>query len=245
MLILIGSLFPNAKVFHLPRIRFDHCPLLLSSQPRVKLGPRPFRLELFWFKHPMFLSSIKKWWNSNTTGLDNKIASFLKNIVSWNKQNFDTIFYKKKRIVLKRLAGIQKSLAHNPSPQLQFLKPLFKKIFFNIVDQEEQLWYIKPRINWLFLGDKNNYFFHTSSLIKRRENKIYSFELEDGSTTFAYDIISSIIYDYFKNSYTTNISTIGQNFIIDTLPYINSNDHINLIFDNKTLFHLILDIFTK
>lgn len=48
------SLFPNSKVFHLPRIRSDHCPLLLSTQPRCNMGPRPFRLELFWIKHPLF-----------------------------------------------------------------------------------------------------------------------------------------------------------------------------------------------
>lgn len=130
MLILIGSLFPNAKVFHLPRIRFDHCPLLLSSQPRVKLGPRPFRLELFWFKHPMFLSSIKKWWNSNTTGLDNKIASFLKNIVSWNKQNFDTIFYKKKKNCFKKISWYSKEFGSQSLPPTSILETSLQKDFF-------------------------------------------------------------------------------------------------------------------
>lgn len=88
---------------------------------------------------------------------------------------------------------------------------------------------MKSRINWLSLGDKNNSFFHTSTLIRRRKNKVCSLELEDGTTTFNPEVIRDNIYDYFKNSYSSNIFSNPLNFLIDNLPCISSDDHDNLI----------------
>lgn len=98
------SMYPNSKVFHLPRVRSDHCPLLLSTQPNRCTGPKPFRLELFWIKHPLFLPNFINWWDTNSSDIDKNISSFTKNVVSWSKVNFENIL--KKRTILKRLAGI-------------------------------------------------------------------------------------------------------------------------------------------
>lgn len=90
------SMFPNTKILHLPRVKSDHCPLLPTSQPRERLGPRPFSLELFWFKHPSFFPSVDKYCNEESHDLDNKISSFTKNIFSWSKKTSKNIFHKKK-----------------------------------------------------------------------------------------------------------------------------------------------------
>ncbi|KAF7827350.1 reverse transcriptase [Senna tora] len=51
------NLFPNSKVYHLPRAHSDHCPILLNSNPLLLNDPKPFRLEPFWLHHPTFFQT--------------------------------------------------------------------------------------------------------------------------------------------------------------------------------------------
>ena len=41
----------------------------------------------------------------------------------------------------------------------------------NILNQEEELWALKSRINWMIQGDQNMSFYHVSTLIRRKHNK--------------------------------------------------------------------------
>lgn len=74
-------------------------------------------------------------------------------------------------------------MASNPSPQLSILENTLQKEFLNTLEQKEQLRFMKFRINWLTLVDKNNSFFHTSTITRRRRNKILSLEMDDDTTT--------------------------------------------------------------
>lgn len=88
---------------------------------------------------------------------------------------------------------------------------------------------MKSRLNWMTLRDRNNSFFHKSTIIRRRRIKVFSLEIDDGTTTFDQSIITQKKYDFFKNSYTSEISTSHHDFVIDTLPQISTTDHQNLI----------------
>lgn len=44
--------------------------------------------------------------------------------------------------------------------------------FTNLLEDEGSHWMMKSRIDWVSLGDRNNYFFHISALNRRRRNKI-------------------------------------------------------------------------
>lgn len=47
-------LYPEAAVIHLPRVHSDHCPVLLTCEPRVAVdtSKRPFRFHSMWLTHP-------------------------------------------------------------------------------------------------------------------------------------------------------------------------------------------------
>lgn len=90
------SLFPDSKVFHLPRPRSDHCLILLKTQTDNSIGQRPFRFESMWMNHPDFKNLVTENWNQNLLPLD-VITNNFNNILSiWNKENFQNIYLKKK-----------------------------------------------------------------------------------------------------------------------------------------------------
>lgn len=48
------NLFPETKIFHLPRLNSYHSPILLRTNPTHLIGHKPFRFEPFWIKHHSF-----------------------------------------------------------------------------------------------------------------------------------------------------------------------------------------------
>lgn len=73
---------------------------------------------------------------------------------------------------MARLNGYQKALAARPSPILVNLEKSLKCDLNEVLNQEQELWALKSRVNWMLLGDRNNSFFHVSTLVRRRRNRI-------------------------------------------------------------------------
>ena len=51
-------LFPSAEILHLPRIKFDHCLILLNIDSFEQKPSKPFRFEQMWLTDPTFPSLI-------------------------------------------------------------------------------------------------------------------------------------------------------------------------------------------
>jgi len=71
-----------------------------------------------------------------------------------------------------RLNGIQKALATNPSHSLLKIKKELHKELNDLLNQEEELWVQKSRINRLIEGDRNTAFHHISTIVIRWGNRI-------------------------------------------------------------------------
>ena len=53
------TMFPNASLWHLPRITSDHCPLLIRTDNRPSSsGLKPFRFEPMWLTHENFFEVV-------------------------------------------------------------------------------------------------------------------------------------------------------------------------------------------
>ncbi|KAL7265508.1 hypothetical protein ACSBR1_003311 [Camellia fascicularis] len=58
----------NIKLWGLPKIVSDHCPILLMEDER-DWGPKPFRFLNAWIIHPAFSKVVRKAWEeSQITG---------------------------------------------------------------------------------------------------------------------------------------------------------------------------------
>ena len=141
-------MYPEARVVHLTRCHSDHCLVMLDMLPTNHMGRmRPFKFQTRWLTDPTFPRIVSHVWRQHNI-LEGAIESFSKEALVWNKVQFGNIFAKKKKIKA-RLNGIQKVVRVRPST---FLLELEKELLGEldiILRQEEELWALKSRVNWL------------------------------------------------------------------------------------------------
>ncbi|XP_075636657.1 uncharacterized protein LOC142608883 [Castanea sativa] len=130
-------LFNDAHVRHLPRKSSDHHPILLSTSPTTlhSFSPKPFRLETMWFTDPSFSSIIQNSWSTHSRDVILAMDDFTHRVKDWNSNSFGNIFHRKKRI-LARLSGVQKSLCFNHNPFLRNLEVELQAEYHQILTLE-------------------------------------------------------------------------------------------------------------
>ena len=67
---------------------------------------------------------------------------------------------------------MQCALATNPSETSTRLERSLRMEYVNILKLKENFWALKSRVSWVVKGDRNTKFFHTTTLVHRRYNKI-------------------------------------------------------------------------
>ena len=73
---------------------------------------------------------------------------------------------------MARLGGIQEALADCPLVSLGDLERKLQGDLCCVLSQEEELWALKSRVNWMLFGDRNTFFYHISTLVRRKRNSI-------------------------------------------------------------------------
>ncbi|KAH7867325.1 hypothetical protein Vadar_031984 [Vaccinium darrowii] len=144
--------FPNTIVRHLPRTHSDHCPVLLNTDPCHLSSIKPFRFKSIWFSDPSLFPLIEECWSVPSNSFISNLNCFTARVKVWNKENFGNLFYRKK-MILARLSGIQRSLEVRPSVFLTNLEVTLSDEYNNILSLEEEFWALKSRVNWLSDGD--------------------------------------------------------------------------------------------
>ena len=206
-------LFPEANVTHLLRTHSDHCPILLTlhHNPTSSLSC-PFRFESIWLSHPDFPSVVTQAWSLPSTNLSETFHHFTSLVTNWNKLNFGNIF-KKKRRVLARIRGVQTALALHPTEANVRLDRALREELSLTLKLEEEFWALKSRVGWVVDGDRNTKFFHTSTIIRRRFNKILRLKNSVGewleNSDIIRDHIQSAFIDLFSSSHTASIPCLG------------------------------------
>lgn len=211
------QLFPNSFVSHLPRTHSDHYPILLNILHYSKPPQNFFRLDSFWLNHPTFLDLIKSYWKNELPNIDENITTLQKEIKNWSNHHFKNIFYEKKKLY-SRILGLQNILCSNPLPQHLILEKNLQQKFFSISKQEEELWQMKARINSITLGDKNTKFFHQTTIIRRKNNKLLTITKDDGSISWDQNEITNTIFNHFNNIYSYSSTTSYIVFSLNHLP---------------------------
>lgn len=79
------SVFPYTLVYHLPRIKSDHRPILLKTNPELSgQRGRPFRFLAGWTKHSNFKDFVSNKW-SFLGNMAESLSEFTSHIKDWNR----------------------------------------------------------------------------------------------------------------------------------------------------------------
>ncbi|XP_050386407.1 uncharacterized protein LOC126802753 [Argentina anserina] len=102
--------YHDAFIHHLPKIKSDHCPILmqLTSNNFVNGRVTPFKIQAMWFSHGDYSDFISSTWNSLNGDFSSEIKDLSSALSTWNKEIFGHLFHRKKKI-LTRIGGIQKA----------------------------------------------------------------------------------------------------------------------------------------
>ena len=196
------NVYPEASVHHLTRINSDHWPVLLclDTPPRLPLV-RPFIFQPVWLSHPLFPGLVQEVWESNAS-LEPNVYEFTKAVKIWNKEIFGNIPRKKRRIEAC-LKGIQTSLAIAPNDFLVKLENQTRLELLAVLQQEEEFWAMKSRYNWLIQGERNTAFFHASTLVRRKRNRIMSLKDNMGNWITLESEVARLVRNGFLDLFST------------------------------------------
>ena len=88
----------------------------------------------------------------DSPNLGDAVNRFTQATIRWNGSHFGNIFTRKKNL-LARINGIQRALSVRPSASLVNLENELLKELDRVLNQEEELWAMKSRVNWMIQGN--------------------------------------------------------------------------------------------
>ena len=197
--------YPEARITHLTRCHSDHCPVLLEAEPHNHSQlPRPFRFHSCWLSDQSFPPIVIKVWNQ-AHSLQGAINTFSVEAKRWNKDHFGNVFQKKRR-VMARLNGVQKIVDARPTSQLLDLEKHLQRELESILDQERDIWALKSRVNWMILGDINTSFYHLSTIVRRKKNRISAIKNSVSDWLFEEREVMDYIRKGFEGLYSSSLT---------------------------------------
>ncbi|KAL7218082.1 hypothetical protein ACSBR2_011370 [Camellia fascicularis] len=141
----------NMKLWGLPRLISDHCPLLLMEDDR-DWGPKPFRFINAWTLHPSF---------------SNFFTTLFGNVSSKLKAAEDELH------ALDITAEDRELLASEKGRRREVRTEVW-----NLYRRVEWLWHQKSRLAWSLQGDKNTRYFHVFASSRHSRNMINSIPVD-------------------------------------------------------------------
>lgn len=111
---------------------------------------------------------------------------------------------------MARINGIQRALSVRPSAFLVNLENDLLKELDRVLNQEEELWALKSRVNWMIQGDRNTSFYHVSTLVRRKRNQILAIKDSMGDWIHEESAIKEIVRNGFNGIYTTSFGSVSR-----------------------------------
>lgn len=189
--------FSASKLIHLARIHSDHHPLLLVQDPEevTQRELRPRRFLAAWLTREDFNAVFQTAWSSPSDGIARAITKARKDCFLWGENSFGDIF-KRKRILLRRIEGIQCLPPYRLPTTLSILERDLIVQYNKVLQEEELLWYQKLRVQWISSGERKNSFYPTSVLIRRNPNKISALRINVESN-FQPELLKQHVLSYW------------------------------------------------
>ncbi|CAL8166302.1 unnamed protein product [Prunus armeniaca] len=89
-------------------------------------------------------------------------------------------------------------------------------------------WLQKSRNTWLREGDRNTKFFHLSTVIRRRRNKLEGLNNDDGVWVIEKSGMKQIVYEYFQGLFNVSVSTGAYSLLPYLFPQLDCDELASL-----------------
>lgn len=191
----------EAKVTHLPFLSSDHAPVYVQLCPPTREDPRrrPFRFKAAWLQHTSFKDLLMASWN-NEISTQMALKHLQTNLKKWNREVFGDVIKRKEKL-MEEIKVVQDQIDICRTDALLQREDELIKEFDVVMEQEEMLWYQKSREKWIVSGDRNTKFFHTSTVIRRRRNRVDTLQADDGSWIKDGHELELMAVEYYKRLY--------------------------------------------
>jgi len=151
-------------------------------------------------EHRNFKEFLHQKWQSQQP-LVPSLTSLAVDLYRWNREVFGNLF-RRKRKTWARLEGVQRCLSNGGPLHLLKLEMRLRSELNLILQEIETLWFQKSRVEALQDGDRNAKYFHISTIICRRANRIEALQHDDGHWISSTKEIKHLVVNYFANLFT-------------------------------------------
>ncbi|XP_058742577.1 uncharacterized protein LOC131615090 [Vicia villosa] len=186
----------------------DHAPIWIKNN-RKDWGPKPFKFNNGWLKHPDFGSFVKEEWSKIVVigrgdfCLVEKLEILKGRLAWWNKSVFGWIDLniKSAQEELSFLDDLFASFAGTVRDEEVRRRAKVVEVFWENLFKKESLLRLKSRQSWLAEGDNNTRFFHCSLKGRRSKNKLCSLQY-NGRRLEEVSEIKEAVFNHFNDFFT-------------------------------------------
>ncbi|XP_026456387.1 uncharacterized protein LOC113357247 [Papaver somniferum] len=216
--------FPEAAIFHLPRLGSDHSPIYLNLHRICKRRKPGNKFEYFWTDHTEFQDEVHKVRDNTSGNTLEKIKETGNSLTAWGKKTFGNVIRAVEE-AKKELLELQK-LAH--SRDIRNDEDNLKKKIKELMEVERKFWQQRNKSTWIPNADRNTQIFHMSVKHRRRKNSIEDLQNNNNTWVSGHDNISKMLIHHFSSNFKKDHQ--------DNLVAVNfSSDHKITDNENKTL----------
>lgn len=120
---------------------------------------------------------------------------------------------------------MQRCLSNQKLQHLIELEKSLRVELETVLHQEELLWFQKSRMDAIRDGDRNTKFFHLSTVIRRKRNKIGMLKNADGSWITKPLVVKQLVVQYLECLFTEEEpNALISNFLPGCFPTIPAED---------------------
>ena len=97
-----------------------------------------------------------------------------------------------------------------------------------LCEQEEKMWQLRSRVQWLQSGDKNTKFFHGVSTQRKRRNFIKGLKDENGTWQENEEVVSGMLIEFYANLFTSSTPGNLEQILEGIQPVVTEEKQIKL-----------------
>ncbi|KAL3622060.1 hypothetical protein CASFOL_034256 [Castilleja foliolosa] len=200
------ALYPHSSVNHLTPIASDHRPILISTCIDQGIHS-PFRFEAMWLEDNSIYDIVNNSWKTSVTGspphrLASKIKIVKQDLKVWNRNVFGNCFSKAKDI--KQKIEVIQHLEKTDSNSL-----IEKDLLLELdgwLNKADIFWRQRAKERWIKDGDANTRYFHLTTIIHSRYNKINSISSSNNQICYDRPSIGVCFVNFYSRLFKTDFN---------------------------------------